>query len=448
MRYFILQRRAIAILLLSVAIPLLWHLDANPLLYFYDIYVTGCISSSYGIDDGPQRRRSFPPGSIPTLQGKTVWITGASSGIGAELALQLARAGVGHLILSGRRRDKLEYVATTCREAYDGVGGGVGGGWTSVVGMDEVGDGGDGGYDGGGWGDCELPSSSSTCRVERKCWTAPYVLVLNAGRYHIGPAYDTDHDVDLADLVRINYVSPIRLAHGLMIMDGWKYGKKRGHVVAISSLMGRGTSPLNSIYSSTKHAMRAYFLALAAEERSWLRVDVVLPGAVDTGLWEGAGIASTTPSPSSSSSSCLETDATKIGDGGRRGGGRREDDDTVAGRRRRMTTTLPRPPPYADDRSKMSVRRCVRLIVSSMIGPSFLFQETWISNNPGLLWIYIASYMPNTFALLSHVIAPLRMDIWRERGEDALYLPTLVSHMWGCFSNYLVGRVGQLELPT
>ena len=48
------------------------------------------------------------------LKGKVIWITGASSGIGEELAYQLARSGA-KLVLSARRKEELERVADKCR---------------------------------------------------------------------------------------------------------------------------------------------------------------------------------------------------------------------------------------------------------------------------------------------------------------------------------------------
>ncbi len=49
------------------------------------------------------------------LQGKVAWITGAGTGIGEGGAVALAEAGM-HVVLSGRRRDKLEEVAARCGE--------------------------------------------------------------------------------------------------------------------------------------------------------------------------------------------------------------------------------------------------------------------------------------------------------------------------------------------
>lgn len=50
------------------------------------------------------------------MSAKTVWITGASSGIGEALALQFAKNG-DRLVLSARREDELERVAERCRAA-------------------------------------------------------------------------------------------------------------------------------------------------------------------------------------------------------------------------------------------------------------------------------------------------------------------------------------------
>ena len=47
---------------------------------------------------------------------------------------------------------------------------------------------------------------------------------------------------------------------------------------------------------------------------------------------------------------------------------------------------------HADNRSKVKVERLAQLIISSMLGPHALFFESWITTNPGLLWVFLASY--------------------------------------------------------
>jgi len=65
---------------LPLVIAIVWNvLDANPTLFFYD------------------KLASFTGGwQHESLQGKTIWITGASSGIGKSLACQVMQAGAAH----------------------------------------------------------------------------------------------------------------------------------------------------------------------------------------------------------------------------------------------------------------------------------------------------------------------------------------------------------------
>lgn len=147
----------------------------------------------------------------------------------------------------------------------------------------------------------------------------------------------------------------------------------------------------------------------------------MLPGATDTGLWNGSWNAQST------------TTSNKIDNVGNDQQSNNSNNSNL----------------YADNRSKMSVSRCAQLIISSMIGPNYLFFESWITRNPGLLWVYLASYEPMSFQLMTNIIAPLRLDMWRENGEDALYLPTLLGRLWKCIVDYLMGRSESLlPLPA
>jgi len=311
-----MYRRAFVIVFLSIIVHFIWFLDANPLLYFYDIYITKYSERDSGDDD----RRVFLPDSLPQLQNKTIWITGASSGIGAELAIQLSYTGVSHLILSGRNINRLESVAQTCRSS-DGREILV-----SVVPFDMA-------------SEPAILNEAVQTALEAAASSGIDILILNAGQYQISPALETQLDDAIPQLMQTNFIGPASLSQKLIQNDKWKE-RGYGHIVTVASLMARGISPLNSVYSSTKHALRSYFASLAAEERSWLRVDLVLPGATATNLW----------------SSSLKSG--------------------ISGKRHDQSL-------FADDRSKMSVRRCAQLILSSMIGPNF--GEYWITRQPGLL---------------------------------------------------------------
>jgi NADP-dependent 3-hydroxy acid dehydrogenase YdfG len=53
---------------------------------------------------------------LRSLENKVAWVTGAGTGIGEAGAIALAQAGM-HVVLSGRRREKLEEVASQCGDA-------------------------------------------------------------------------------------------------------------------------------------------------------------------------------------------------------------------------------------------------------------------------------------------------------------------------------------------
>ena len=239
-----------------MSIPILmaavvWQqLDASPSLALYDLLV-------------PSRPTDFAQ--------QTIWVTGASSGIGAALVCALAQGGAQHVVLSARRAEKMQQVIETCQQEGQ---------------LDE-----------------RRPSSSTTTfsvvkydaldvdATESTVWEAIRstpnrsidILVLNSGIYQLQPALVATPE-ERQKLSRVNLEAPIALSQALIHHNAWK---ERGHgqLVVVSSVMAMGPHSLCSFYAATKAALRSYFQTLSVETSAWLRVNVVLPGGTASDMW-------------------------------------------------------------------------------------------------------------------------------------------------------------------
>ncbi len=209
-----------------------------------------------------------------SFDGKTVWITGASSGIGEALAKAFAAQGAA-VILSGRRVAELERVAQSI------------GGETLVLPFEAT--------------DYEaLPAVVERAQAWRR---GIDMLVNNAGISQRSLGLDTNFEV-YRRLMEIDFFAPLRLTQ-LVLPAMVERGS--GHLMAISSIAGKTGSPLRTGYCAAKHAVVGYFDALRAEiARYGIEVTVVTPGFVRTGIAANA----------------------VLGDGSTRG---RSDDDIDAG---------------------------------------------------------------------------------------------------------------------
>lgn len=105
------------------------------------------------------------------------------------------------------------------------------------------------------------------------------VVVNNAGVHHRGPVADRDTR-QIVDMVVVNLAAPLVLSRAALPHLG-----KGGAIVNVTSLAGRLPLPGSATYSATKAGLRFFTRALA-EEHPQLVVSCVSPGPVDTPFFE------------------------------------------------------------------------------------------------------------------------------------------------------------------
>jgi short-subunit dehydrogenase len=193
------------------------------------------------------------------MKDKVVVITGASKGIGAELARQLAAQGA-KLVLAARDVADLEKVAAQCREA---------GGSATTVRADVTVD-----------RDCAAIMTGAALAYERID-----VLVNNAGAT-MWARFEEIEDVSIMDrIMQVNYMGAVRCTkHALPYLR-----QSRGLLVGIASLTALTGVPTRSGYCASKHAMRGFFDSLRIELMgTGVDVTMIYPGFVDTGIRENS----------------------------------------------------------------------------------------------------------------------------------------------------------------
>ncbi|MDY7229568.1 SDR family oxidoreductase [Hyalangium rubrum] len=192
---------------------------------------------------------------MSTMQGKTVIITGASAGIGEELAVALASRGA-NLVLAARGEEALAQVRKRCEQA---------GGRAVTVGTDVA--------------------EPEACRrmIERavEAFGGVDVLVNNAG-ISMWARFEEIEDLTLFErIMRVNYLGSVYCTHAALP----HLKERKGLLVAISSLTGKTGVPTRSAYAASKHAMQGFFDSLRIELLgTGVDVLVVSPGFVATDI--------------------------------------------------------------------------------------------------------------------------------------------------------------------
>ena len=187
---------------------------------------------------------------------QSIWITGASSGIGEACALRYAEQGA-RLVLTSSSAERLETVAAKCRE----------------LGASEV---------------AVLPYDMSVTEgieaLVEKAWTVFKgidIVMLNAGISQRTNVEDTSMEM-VRKIMEINYFAPVAIAKELlprMVSAGG------GKIAVTTSIAGRFGFPLRCGYSSSKFALYGFFETLQAEYyNAGIKVTIVCPGRVNTNI--------------------------------------------------------------------------------------------------------------------------------------------------------------------
>ena len=195
----------------------------------------------------------------------TALVTGASSGIGRELAVLLARDRY-DLVLVVRNEDRLRELADTLGRELE---------VSSIVLR------------------ADLADSSGPERVLRELGTRGLeidVLVNDAGFGVSGFFSETPLDEELA-MIRVNVVAPMVLTKG--ILPGMLQ-RRRGRILNVASTAAFQPGPLMAVYYATKAFLLSFSEALANETAgSGVTVTALCPGPVRTEFQKRAGVAET-----------------------------------------------------------------------------------------------------------------------------------------------------------
>lgn len=194
-----------------------------------------------------------------TAKSLVILVTGASEGIGRDIALQLAQAGA-RLALAARNEARLTDIVNKCQS--------LGGEAIAIV--TDV-------------------TDQAQCKTAVQRAVGHYgqldALINNAG-ITMWTEFEAIENLDILEQVmRVNYLGAVYLTHAALP----HLRASRGRLVVISSVAGLTGVPTRSGYSASKHAVNGFFDSLRIElEGSGVSVTIVAPDFVRSKVHERA----------------------------------------------------------------------------------------------------------------------------------------------------------------
>lgn len=194
------------------------------------------------------------------FRNKIIWITGASSGIGKQLAKDISGLGVGaKLVLSSRRLEALQRVKRSLRNPDEAI----------CVPLDLA----------------KPETLDEAARVVFEHFEHVDILINNGGVSTRDIAAESEYELD-ERVMTIDFLSAVKLTK-LVLPKMLK--RKAGHIVNLSSIAGKLGAPLRTAYCAAKFAIMGYFDALRLEHTlDNVFVTNICPGSVQTNVDKNA----------------------------------------------------------------------------------------------------------------------------------------------------------------
>ncbi len=188
------------------------------------------------------------------FENKVVWITGASSGIGKATVFALAKKKA-KVIISSRNVEKLEKVKVRCENPEN----------IKILQVDLD----------------DYQNLQKLIQRAISLFGEIDILINNGGISQRSLAIDTGITID-HQIFKTNYFGTVALSKALL---PYFVAKKEGHIVVITSVVGKLGTPLRSSYAASKHALHGFFDSLRAEIHKYnIDVTLVCPGYVNTNV--------------------------------------------------------------------------------------------------------------------------------------------------------------------
>jgi uncharacterized protein len=195
-----------------------------------------------------------------SFQGRWVLVTGASSGLGAEIARQLAVEHGARLILVARREERIEALAQELRQRHG----------TEVLTIAA---------------DLSLPAEAERITQLILSQTRLYAAILNAGSTHFGHHDEIEWD-ELERMLQLNVIGTTRLVH--LLLPELERNSEHGGILLVASMAGLVPVAYQSAYSGTKSFLVNYGCSLHHEMRTrGVTVSTFAPGGIATEMTQG-----------------------------------------------------------------------------------------------------------------------------------------------------------------